>query len=148
MTSHYHAVVWINHRQARILYFNANAADELVVRPRNSAGQIHHKADSIGSGHAAEDRDFLHRTAEAMADAHAVLITGPANTKAELVKHVWQHHRALSKSIAGVETLDHPTDRELLDFARRYFQAQDRMSPQSAHAAGKILLVQTHPHGS
>ena len=135
MTSHFHAVVWIDHRQARIIHFNAAVADETVVRPHNPARQVHHKANSIGSGHAAEDQDFLHRTAEAMADAHAVLITGPANAKTELVKHIGHHDPQLSAAIAGVETLDHPTDGELLGFARRYFQAQDLMSPQSTHKA-------------
>jgi hypothetical protein len=134
MNSHFHAVVWIDHRQARIIHFNAAMADETVVRPHNPARQVHHKANSIGSGHAAEDQDFLHRTAEAMAGAHAVLITGPANTKSELVKHINHHDPQLSAVIAGAETLDHPTDGELLDFARRYFQAHDLMTPQLTKA--------------
>jgi stalled ribosome rescue protein Dom34 len=131
MTKHFHAVTWIDHREARVLHFNAGDVDEKIVRAHNPAKQVHHKANSTGSGHAAEDRDFLHRAAEAMAGAHAVLITGPANTKNQLVKHIAQHDPKFDAVIAGVETLDHPTDGELLDFARRYFQKRDRMSPQS-----------------
>jgi hypothetical protein len=46
---------------------------------------IHHKANSIGTGHAAEDHAFLQAVAQSIADAGAVLVTGPANAKTELV---------------------------------------------------------------
>jgi hypothetical protein len=32
--------------------------------------------------------------------------------------------------IAGVETVDHPSDGQLVAFARHYFKAEDRMLPQ------------------
>ncbi len=31
MTSHHHAVVWIDHREAHVFTFNATAADKRVV---------------------------------------------------------------------------------------------------------------------
>jgi hypothetical protein len=34
------------------------------------------------------------------------------------------------KIIAGVETVDHPSDGQLVAFARYYFKAEDRMLPQ------------------
>ena len=34
--------------------------------------------------------------------------------------------------VVGVESADHPTDGVLLDHARRYFLAADRMRPQRA----------------
>ena len=49
MTGHFHAVVWIDHRQARIIHFNADKVDETVVRPHNPTRQVHHKANSIGT---------------------------------------------------------------------------------------------------
>ena len=101
MSSHYHAIVWIDHREARVFHFNVSDVDRLVLHPQNPTRHIHHKANSIGSGHAAEDQDFLQRVAEAIADAGAVLITGPANAKTELVKHIERHAPALSAKIAA-----------------------------------------------
>ena len=101
-----------------------------MLLPHNSTRHIHHKANSIGSGHAAEDQQFLQRVAEAIADAGAVLITGPANAKIELVKHVERHVPTLSAKIAGVETLDHPTDGELVAHARKYFKADHQTQPR------------------
>ena len=49
---------------------------------------IHHKANSIGSGHTSADHEYLHAVAESIADAGAILITGPASAKTELVKHI------------------------------------------------------------
>ena len=36
----------------------------------------------------------------------------------------------LEKSLYGIETLDHPTDGQLVDHARRFFKAADRMHVQ------------------
>jgi hypothetical protein len=68
--------------------------------------------------------------AKAIADAGAVLITGPANAKTELVKHIHAHEPQLMKIIVGIETVDHPTDGELVAHARTYFKAEDLMLPQ------------------
>ena len=73
---------------------------------------------------------FLQAVAQSIADAGAVLVTGPANAKTELVKHISQHDPRLMKIIVGVETVDHPSDGQLVAYARRYFKAEDRMLPQ------------------
>jgi stalled ribosome rescue protein Dom34 len=127
---HFHAVVWIDHHEARIFHFNPSDADRLVLHPDNPHVHIHHKANSIGSGHAAEDQNFLDAVAKAIADAGAVLITGPANAKNDLVKHISAHEPQLMKIITGIETVDHPSDGELVAHARKYFKVEDLMLPQ------------------
>jgi hypothetical protein len=129
MATHYHAVVWIDHHEARVFHFNADAAETLVLHPHEPTRHIHHKAGSIGSGHSAEDQDFLHQVTAAIADAGAVLITGPANAKTALVKHMHRHDPLLIERLAGIETVDHPTDAALLAHARHYFKVEDRMKP-------------------
>ncbi|HZC56911.1 MAG TPA: translational machinery protein, partial [Xanthobacteraceae bacterium] len=101
-----------------------------VLHPDNPTRHIHHKANSIGSGHAAEDQNFLDAVAKSIADAGAVLITGPANAKTELVKHISKHEPQLMKIIVGIETVDYPSDGQLLAHARHYFKAEDLMLPQ------------------
>jgi stalled ribosome rescue protein Dom34 len=129
-THHYHAVIWIDHREARVFHFNPTDVDKLVLHPDHPTKHIHHKANSIGSGHAGADEEFLHAVAASVADAHAILITGPANAKSQLVKHIDKHDPQLMKLIAGVETVDHPSDGELVSFARHYLKAADRMQVQ------------------
>jgi hypothetical protein len=131
-THHYHAVIWIDHHEARVFHFNAIDVERLVLHPDHPTRHIHHKANSIGSGHAAEDHEFLDAVAKSVADAGAVLITGPANAKTELVKHIHQHEPLQMKAIAGVETVDHPSDGALLAYAKKYFKAADLMTPQKS----------------
>jgi hypothetical protein len=130
MSAHRHAVVWIDHREARVLEFNPTEDEERVLHPRDPAAHIHHHANSIGAGHAAEDQKFLHQVAASLDGVKAALITGPANAKLELVKHIEKHDPQLARIIAGVEAMDHPTDGELVAHARRFFRAADRMTPQ------------------
>jgi stalled ribosome rescue protein Dom34 len=134
---HFHAVVWIDHHEARVFHFSPTDVATLVLHPDHPTRHIHHKANSIGSGNAAEDHAFLHAVAQSIADAGAVLITGPASAKNELVKHIDQHDHRLMKIIAGVETVDHPSDAQLVAHARHYFKIEDLMEPQKAQS-GRI----------
>ena len=131
-THHFHAAVWIDHHEARVFHFSPSDVETLVLRPDHPTRHIHHKANSIGSGHAAEDQNFLEAVAQSIADAGAVLITGPANAKTELIKHISQRDPQLMKKIAGVETVDHPSNAQLVAYARHYFKAEDRMLPQKS----------------
>lgn len=130
MNAYYHAIVWIDHREAKIFHFNATEVDRLVVRPHDPTRHIHHKANSIGSGNAPADWDFFEQVAEAIADAKAILITGPASAKSDLVSHVTRRHPGLARRIAGVETIDHPSDGALVALAGIYFKVEDRLQPQ------------------
>ena len=126
---HYHAAIWIDHREARVFHFSPTDVETLVLHPNNPTRHIHHKANSIGSGHSATSPDYLHEVAESVADAGAVLITGPANAKTELVEYIHRHDPKLENVIAGVETVDHPSDAQLVTYARKYLAATDRMQP-------------------
>lgn len=130
MSNHYHAIVWIDHHEAKVFHFNVSEVDRVVLHPDHPTRHIHHKANSIGSGHAAEDHDFFQHVAEAISSAGTVLITGPANAKTELIKHIEQHVPKLSVKIAGIETVDHPSDGELVAHARKYFKADHQQPPR------------------
>lgn len=125
-----HAVVWIDHHSARIVHFDRERWVLSLVHPKDRTVHLHHKANSIASGHAPEDQAYLHEVVEAIGDAQAVLIVGPANEKLELEKHIRAHDGALAGRIAAVQTMDHPTDGQLLTHARAFFRADDRMRAQ------------------
>ena len=59
-THHHHAVIWIDHREARVFHFGPTDVDRLVIHPDHPTKHIHHKANSIGSGHAGADHEYLH----------------------------------------------------------------------------------------
>ena len=131
MMSHYHCVVWIDHREAHVIQFNPDAADESVIHTKSKHVHLHHKEHEVGSGNVPEDHKYYQAVADAIKDAHEILIVGPASAKDEFFKHLEAHAPQTAARVVAVETVDHPSDGELLKFARKHFVAVDRMRPQA-----------------
>ena len=129
--THSHAIIWMDSKEARIFRFNAADVEREHLTAHNPFRQVHHKAGVIGAGHMSLDTAFFDHIIEGLQGTTEWLLVGPAGAKLELMKHVDKHAPALRKSLVGVETMDHPTDGELLDHARRAFKAIDRMLPNS-----------------
>jgi stalled ribosome rescue protein Dom34 len=127
MPNHFHSMVWTDHRLARIFNFNDAANETTLVHSTHPHEHLHHKANSSDSGHAAVDKEFLELIAHAVAQAGAILIVGPGNAKTELQTFLKHAHPLIAAKISAVETVDHPTDGELLAHGRRFFIADDRM---------------------
>jgi hypothetical protein len=81
--AHYHAVVWLDHHEAKVFHFSYDHVEGLRVMPAKPNVHLHH-----------------------------------------------HHDPALRQKLAGVETVDHPSDKQLVAHARRYFLATDRKKPQ------------------
>lgn len=129
--SHFHAVAWIDHAQARVFHFSETDAQPHVVHPHGTDPHLHHKAGSRDGKRSSADQDYLHAVVEALKPAQSWLIIGPGEAKHEFVKHVEHHDPALRGRIAAVETVDHPSDGQILALARSRAKALDRMAPQS-----------------
>jgi stalled ribosome rescue protein Dom34 len=132
MPTHFHAVVWIDHTQARIFHIGLTGDDEISLHPHLPTRHLHHKANSIGSGHAPPDKEFLAQVMSALSDAGEILIIGPAGAKTELAKYIREHHPEIGKRIVAVEPADHPTDREIVAYAKHHF----KMSPPRVTTGG------------
>jgi stalled ribosome rescue protein Dom34 len=77
--------------------------------------------------HPADDKHFFHEIAAALADVEEILVVGPASAKLELVTYLEHDSRGIAAKIVGVETMDHPTDGELIAHVKKHFRAVDRM---------------------
>jgi stalled ribosome rescue protein Dom34 len=128
---HYHFVVWIDHREAHVIQFNPDDAEASVVHPKSKHEHLHHKHGVVGSGRAPENHAYYQAIADAIKDAGEILIVGPSTAKLEFFKHLQTHASAVAARVVSVETVDHPTDGELLKFARRHFAADGRMRSQT-----------------
>lgn len=130
MTHHYHALIWIDHRVAKVFHFNAEDSSRETVTSTHPHQNLHHKANSGDSGHVAVDKDYLERVAKAIANAGAILVVGPGSAKTELHTHIEKQHPQIAAKISAVETVDHPSDGALLAHGRRFFKADDRLRRQ------------------
>jgi len=125
--SHFHAVVWLDHREARVIDFTVDDAHKVAVHQRGGHRQVHHRSGTIGAGHAPEDLAFFDEIVEAVGDAHEVLLVGPGQAKIALRHYVEQHRKEFARRVVGLESIDHPSDGELLGFAKKYFVKVDSM---------------------
>lgn len=129
--SHYHAVVWLDHSEAHVMHISPDDVEKSVVHPAKPHLRLHAKSGVVGSGRPAEDQAYYHAVAEALKGAQEILVVGPAQAKLQLVKHILRHDHGLVDKIIGVETIDHPSDGQLVAYARKYFVAKDRMLSQT-----------------
>jgi stalled ribosome rescue protein Dom34 len=122
-----HAIVWLDHREARIASFSLGTSQILEIHSHSPERQIHRKSREIGSGKAADDHHFFDAIAEELAGIREVLIAGPGNAKTAFATYIGTRHAELAKRVVGIEPLDHPTDGELLAHARMSFNAIDQL---------------------
>lgn len=128
--SHYHAVVWLDHAEAHVMHISPDDVEKSIVHPAKAHGRLHAKAGITGAGRHAEDPHYYHAIVEALKGAQEILVVGPAQAKLQLIKHIHAHDQAMADKVVGVETIDHPSDAQLVAYARKYFTAKDRMLPQ------------------
>jgi stalled ribosome rescue protein Dom34 len=122
MPTHFHAIVWIDHSQAKIFHVGLSGGDEMILHPHLPTRHLHHKANSIGSGHAGFDKEFFGQVLNAVSDAGEILIIGPAGAKTELAKYLREQHSTIGDRIVAVEAADHPSEPEIVAYARKYFK--------------------------
>ncbi len=123
--SHNHVVIWIDHRNAHILSFNKEEYDETIVRAKSHAGHLHTKSGVPGTGHLGEDTHFFDSVAETVKGTLEILIVGPGTEKTAFAKYLAKAHPDVAGAVVGVETSDHPSDPQLLAYARKYFIKAD-----------------------
>lgn len=125
--THRHAVVWLDHQKAHVIKFGPSDFEGTIIHSKLGHTHLHHKANSIGDGRASKDPSFFDDVANSLKGTGALLVTGPGLAKIEFVELIRSKHRELAKAIEGIEPLDHPTEAELLKFARSYMGVADRL---------------------
>jgi hypothetical protein len=109
------------------MHISPDDVEKSVIQPNSPHHKLHSTVGTLGDGRVPEDQDYYHRVAQALAGASEILIVGPAQAKLQLIKHIHAHDAALVSKVVGVETVDHPTDGQLVAYARKYFLAKDQM---------------------
>lgn len=122
-----HSVIWIDHQEAHVIYFNLTASESEVIKTRSTHKNIHHKSGNVSGAHAGPDEHYLHEVIQAVKESKEILIVGPGSAKLELMKHASKHDHLTAEKVVGIETVDHPTDGQLLAYAKKYFHRIDAL---------------------
>jgi stalled ribosome rescue protein Dom34 len=116
-----HAVVWIDHQNAQILQFDPEHVQASKVKLHS------HQTRQHGSA-VRSDHEYFGAVCDSLADIREVLVTGSHQVQGDLRHYVEKHRPHLARQIVGYETVDHPSENQLIALARRYFLKYDRMS--------------------
>ncbi len=139
---HQHTVIWLDHHHATVMHLallaptNANphpndlaslGAEASVIQSHAVQRKLHLKAGVRGDGRAPVDHQFFEDIVTDMGAVEEILIVGPGTAKTEFASYLDRRHPQLALHVVGRETVDHPTERELLDLARRTFNRIDSL---------------------
>ena len=117
----FHAVVWIDQQQAQVLQFDAEHVQASKIKAHS-----HHTAQH-GSTVRTQHEFFAH-VCDALNGIPEVLVTGSHQAQADFKHYVDKHRPALGQQIMAWETVDHPTENQLVALARKAFLKLDRMA--------------------
>ena len=123
MNAH-HAVVWLDHAEAKVFKFSSDSVAEIDVHAKPHA-HLHNR--NAVSGRKEDHAPYYSSVAEALKDTAEFLVLGPSTAKLEFVRNLHKHHADLEPRMVGIETVDHPTDNQIVAYAKKYFVKADRM---------------------
>jgi hypothetical protein len=129
MPSDRHVALWLDHTEARIFHVDAASFDEKTLHAPTH--HLHRHPKGPNSEHEHEHPDDAHHFFKAIAHelgtAERVLVVGPSTAKLQFIHYAFKKDPTLEPRIIGIETVDHPTDRQLVAYAKHYFAADDAM---------------------
>jgi stalled ribosome rescue protein Dom34 len=119
--------VWIDQQEARVFHVAPEGFDESTIRAPHKHIHRHPRGPEGYKAHPDDAHHFFHEVARALDEAGEVLILGPSTAKLQFIRYLHKHDPGLEPKIVGVETVDHPTDPQIVAYARRYFEVADRL---------------------
>jgi stalled ribosome rescue protein Dom34 len=117
-----HAIVWLDRWEARVFQVHPHTFNEETLSAPAFRIHKHPKGFEERAEHPNDATRFFQDVARALDKSAAVLIVGPSTAKLQFVKYAQEHDAALEARIVGTETMDHPTGRQIVAYARRHFR--------------------------
>jgi hypothetical protein len=125
----YHAVVWINHAEAKVYRFRGENQPELEVdlHSHTSLQRLHHRRTGWeAGGNTPDDTEFFERINGALEHAEGAVIAGPGNAKSAFKAFLDHVRPSVPSHVLAVETFDdHPAADTMVTLGRRYFFSAD-----------------------
>ncbi len=117
----FHAVLLIDHHEARLLQFDAEHVQASRVKAHRHLTHQHKSA--VRTGH-----EFFGEVCDALDGIAEVLVAGGHTAVSDFQRYAQHHRPAIAKHLVGHELVDHPTEPQLVALARRWFLKHDRMA--------------------
>jgi stalled ribosome rescue protein Dom34 len=115
-------VVWLDSEVAHIFALKTSGVEKTNLKANQADHHTHNKKDGHGDSNL---EHFFRDLAVKLAGGEQILILGPGLAKNHFKTHLETHVAGLAKHVIGLETVDHPTDNQVLATARKFFKTYD-----------------------
>ncbi len=109
-----HAVALIDHHSAQLLQIDAEQVVEHKIKEHAHYTRQH--GSQVRSEH-----EFFAEVCDALAGIESVLVAGSHTAQADFRHYVEKHRPAVATQIVGWETVDHPSQGEIVKMVREFF---------------------------
>jgi stalled ribosome rescue protein Dom34 len=116
--------IWIDHDEAHVFHVDGKTVDKETIHAPNHHVHRHPKGQETKAANLpADEGRFFDAVLAVLADSDQILISGPSVTKLHFMRYAEKHSPTFAARVMGIETADHPTDRQLVAHIRHYFHS-------------------------
>ena len=118
-------VVWIDSNHAKFFELHPTGVEEKTMKRHEIR---HHTGVEKEQNNHKNAEKFFHEVVEKLSNAHEILIVGPGEAKVHFKAHLESHHHdQIAKKVVGLETVDHPTDGQIVALGKKFFKVHLRL---------------------
>ncbi len=119
-----HAVIRIDHKSATVVHFDAEHVQAQTIKSQAHYTRQHGSAVRT-------EHEYYGHVADALAGVPEILVVGPGTAHVEFKSYCDKHRPEVGRHLIGSETIDHPTDPQIIALARKYFLRHDQLAGTS-----------------
>ena len=121
--------IWIDHKQAYIIYIKNNKStlhkieSHVSGHPKSAGGTRSKKATGEIISESKYLNKYYNKIISEIKNTDSILIFGPGEAKRELLKRIESSHLWKSK-IVGIETVDKMTEMQIISYTKGYYNVK------------------------
>jgi len=119
-------VVWVDRAHAYVRRFDRERVRAEVIR--TCASEMSNDAQLRDRRQPSGTERYFSDIAEVLKDARAILIVGPGFERLDLLTYLRRHAPEVAQRIVALEPVDHPSEEEMVPWARKHFAGGEVMS--------------------
>lgn len=128
MNDYHHAIVWLDHSEAKVYRFGGDQDTEVDIHSHTSLQRLHHTGTGWqAGGNQPQDAEFFKRIVGALDHLGGTVITGPGNAKFALKAFIDNYRPSAATRVFAVETQDQPDADALLAVGREFLKDGPRV---------------------
>lgn len=115
------SVIWIDAETASVFHFSDDKMERKKLKVTHKDHHTHardHLDQERGESHLFQD------AAAELSSSDRALIIGPGIAKIHFESYLKEKRPFIARKIAGVETVDHPTDGQIAAMAKKHFERE------------------------